>query len=105
MTAQGSPPVVLCHISHVSPAGASLYYTVVSAALEDPVAQWRRAKAAAADAILAAGGTTTHHHAVGRDHRPWSEREIGRLGPPALRAVKAKLDPVGILNPGILLAR
>jgi alkyldihydroxyacetonephosphate synthase len=105
LTAQGSPPVVLCHISHVYPAGASLYYTVVCAALEDPVAQWRRAKAAAADAILAAGGTTTHHHAVGRDHRPWYEREIGGLGLAALRAVKAELDPAGILNPGILLAR
>ncbi|MBV8954591.1 MAG: FAD-binding oxidoreductase [Solirubrobacterales bacterium] len=105
LSAQGSPPVVLCHISHVYPAGASLYYTVVCAALEDPVVQWRRAKAATAEAILAAGGTISHHHAVGRDHRPWYEREIGGLGVAALRAVKAELDPAGILNPGILLAR
>jgi alkyldihydroxyacetonephosphate synthase len=103
LTAQGTPPVILCHISHVYPAGASLYFTVGCAQLEDPVAQWRTAKAAASDAILAAGGSITHHHGVGVDHRRWYEREIGELGVQALRAVKAQLDPAGILNPGILL--
>ena len=103
LTEQGTPPVILCHISHVYPAGASLYYTIGCAALEDPVAQWRAAKAAAGDAILAAGGSITHHHGIGRDHVPWYEREIGELGIAALRAVKAQLDPAGILNPGILI--
>jgi alkyldihydroxyacetonephosphate synthase len=104
LTGQGAPPVILCHISHVYPAGASLYFTVGCAALEDPVAQWRAAKAAAGDAILAAGGSISHHHGVGRDHLDWYEREIGQLGMRALRAVKAQLDPAGILNPGILIA-
>ena len=103
LTAVGTPPVILCHISHVYPAGASLYYTIGCAALEEPVAQWRAAKAAASDAILAAGGSITHHHGIGRDHVPWYEREIGELGIAALRAVKAQLDPAGILNPGILM--
>jgi alkyldihydroxyacetonephosphate synthase len=101
----GTPPAILCHISHVYPAGASLYFTIACAQLEDPVAQWRRAKAAASDAILAAGGSITHHHGVGTDHRLWYEREIGPLACDALRAVKRTLDPAGILNPGILLTR
>ena len=101
---QGTPPVVLCHISHVYPSGASLYFTVGAAQLSDPVGQWRAAKRAASDAILAAGGSITHHHGVGVDHRDHFAREIGPLGVEALRAVKARLDPQGIMNPGILLA-
>ena len=50
-----------------------------------------------------AGGTITHHHAVGADHRPWMRDEIGDLGVEVLRAVKAVLDPAGILNPGKLI--
>ena len=103
LSAQGTPPVILCHVSHLYPAGASLYFTVGCAQLEDPVSQWRQAQAAASDAILAAGGSITHHHGVGIDHRQWYEREIGPLGVEVLRAVKAKLDPAGILNPGVLI--
>ena len=100
---QGTPPLVLCHISHVYPAGASLYFTVACAQLDDPVPQWWKAKAAASDAILAAGGTITHHHGVGADHRAWYAQEIGEVGVLALRAVKAALDPAGVLNPGVLI--
>jgi alkyldihydroxyacetonephosphate synthase len=100
----GTPPVILCHISHVYRSGASLYFTVGCAQLDDPVAQWRAAKAAASDAILAAGGSITHHHGVGVDHREWYEREVGELAVRMLRAVKAELDPAGILNPGVLIA-
>jgi len=95
--------LVLCHISHVYTSGASLYFTVLAAQDDDPVAQWQRAKAAASDAIAATGATITHHHGVGRDHVPWYAGEIGPLGVAALRAVKATLDPAGILNPGVLL--
>lgn len=103
LTAQGTPPVVLCHISHVYASGASLYFTVACAQLDEPIAQWRAAKAAVADAILAAGGSISHHHGVGTDHREPYERELGPLAIAALRAVKRTLDPAGILNPGILL--
>jgi alkyldihydroxyacetonephosphate synthase len=103
LSAQGTPPVVLCHISHVYASGASLYFTVACAQLEDPVAQWRSAKSAAGDAILAAGGSITHHHGVGRDHLEWYVQEIGELGVDALAAVKHRLDPQGILNPGVLI--
>lgn len=99
----GTKPIVLCHISHVYPAGASLYFTVVAALTADPGAQWAAAKDAASRAIGDAGGTITHHHAVGRDHRAYLEAEIGPLGVSVLRAVKAQLDPHGIMNPGVLI--
>ena len=103
LSAAGTPPLVMCHISHVYPAGASLYFTVVSAQGDDPVAHWAPAKRAANDAIETHGGTISHHHGVGTDHRDWYAREIGPLGVAVLRAVKAELDPAGILNPGVLL--
>ena len=101
--ALGQPSLVLCHISHVYETGASLYFTVAAKETDDPLAQWRAAKAAASDAMLAAGATITHHHAVGTDHLPWFEREIGPVGVSILRAVKADLDPTGVLNPGVLI--
>jgi alkyldihydroxyacetonephosphate synthase len=99
----GTKPLVLCHISHVYPAGASLYFTVVAALTSTPIEQWTTAKDAASLAIGRAGGTITHHHAVGRDHRDHLETEIGPLGTAVLRAVKNELDPRGILNPGVLV--
>jgi alkyldihydroxyacetonephosphate synthase len=99
----GTPALVLCHISHVYPTGASLYFTVVAGQRGNPIEQWRKAKAAASDAMLRTGGTITHHHAVGTDHRPWMRDEVGDLGVAVLRAVKATLDPAGILNPGKLI--
>lgn len=99
----GTPALVMCHISHVYPTGASLYFTVVAGQRGNPIEQWKSAKKAASDAIMATGGTITHHHAVGADHRPWMRDEIGELGVQVLRAVKATLDPAGILNPGKLI--
>ncbi|WP_329781986.1 FAD-binding oxidoreductase [[Mycobacterium] crassicus] len=99
----GTPALVMCHISHVYPTGASLYFTVVAGQRGNPIEQWRAAKTAAGEAIMATGGTITHHHAVGADHRPWMRDEVGELGVQVLRAVKATLDPAGILNPGKLI--
>ena len=99
----GTPALVLCHISHVYPTGASLYFTVVAGQRGNPIEQWRKAKTAASDAMMRAGATITHHHAVGSDHRPWMRDEVGDLGVQVLQAVKATLDPAGILNPGKLI--
>jgi alkyldihydroxyacetonephosphate synthase len=99
----GTPALVLCHISHVYATGASLYFTVVAGQRGNPIEQWRAVKTAACDAIVATGATITHHHAVGADHRPWMRDEVGDLGVQVLRAVKATLDPAGILNPGKLI--
>jgi alkyldihydroxyacetonephosphate synthase len=99
----GQPCLVLCHISHVYETGCSLYFTVAAKESGEPVEQWLAAKAAASDAMIAAGATITHHHAVGTDHKPWFAREIGDVGVSILRAVKAELDPTGVLNPGVLI--
>ncbi|MGW5361803.1 FAD-binding oxidoreductase [Actinopolymorpha pittospori] len=107
LTSAGTPPLVFAHVSHVYPTGASLYFTVLARQVEDPAAmveQWERAKAAASEAIVAGGGTISHHHAVGRTHAPYLEAEVGPVGVSVLAAVKATLDPHGILNPGTLVA-
>lgn len=104
LAGRGTPPLVLCHISHLYHTGASLYFTWV--ARQEPGAeleQWHAAKLAASEAIVNLGATITHHHAVGTDHRGFMQAEVGTLGLAALRAVKAELDPTGILNPGKLL--
>jgi alkyldihydroxyacetonephosphate synthase len=104
LTRRGTPPMVLCHISHLYPTGASLYFTWIARQQEGAeLAQWHAAKRAASEAIVGQGATITHHHAVGTDHRAYMEAEVGMLGVAALRAVKAELDPAGILNPGKLL--
>jgi alkyldihydroxyacetonephosphate synthase len=104
MEAQGTPGMVLCHLSHAYPDGASLYYTFVARRRPgEEVEQWRRVKAAACEAIVACCGTITHHHAVGRDHAPYMKAEVGELGVDVLRAAKERFDPAGILNPGKLL--
>ena len=100
---QGTAPLVVCHISHVYATGASLYFTVVAAAAQDPVDQWLLAKRAAGDAIVACGATISHHHGIGSDHLRWMTAEVGELGIAVLRAVKDVVDPSGILNPGKLL--
>ena len=99
----GRPVLVLCHISHVYETGASLYFTVATRQDDDPVTQWRAAKTAASDAMIASGASITHHHAVGQDHKPWLAQEIGPVGVEMLRAVKERLDPTGVLNPGVLV--
>jgi alkyldihydroxyacetonephosphate synthase len=101
--ALGPGTLVLCHVSHVYETGCSLYFTVAAKESADPMQQWLAAKAAANEAIVAAGATITHHHAVGTDHRPWLHHEIGDLGVSVLRAVKADLDPTGVLNPGVMV--
>lgn len=104
LSARGTDALVMCHVSHLYPSGASLYFSFLArqergAELE----QWNSAKAAACDAIVNHGGTITHHHAIGRDHAAWMAQEIGELGIEALRGLKQKLDPAGIMNPGKLL--
>ena len=99
----GSKSYVMCHVSHVYPTGASLYFTVLANIREDHLGAWSQIKARINDAILGAGGTISHHHAVGRDHAPWLQQEIGETGIRILHAIKNELDPHGILNPGAVI--
>ena len=95
---------VTCRLTHVYPDGCAPYFTVLAPARRgSEVAQWDEIKAAASEALAAAGGTITHHHAVGRDHRPWYDRQRPEPFAAALAGAKAAVDPAGILNPGVLL--
>jgi alkyldihydroxyacetonephosphate synthase len=94
------------HLSHVYPSGSSLYATYVFRLAPDPdgtLDRWHRLKTAASDAIVRHGGTISHQHGVGRDHRPWLRAEKGDLGLAVLGDVAARLDPDGLMNPGVLL--
>jgi alkyldihydroxyacetonephosphate synthase len=69
------------------------------------VEQWDEIKRAASEAIATAGGTITHHHAVGRDHRPWYDRQRPEPFAAALASAKSGVDPSWMLNPGVLVDR
>ena len=95
---------VTCRFTHVYPDGPAPYYTVMAPGRRgSELEQWSEIKHAASEALLRHGGTITHHHAVGRDHRPWYDRQRPDVFAAALRAAKRALDPRGILNPGTLL--
>ncbi|OJU95682.1 MAG: FAD-binding oxidoreductase [Solirubrobacterales bacterium 67-14] len=97
-------PRVSCRLTHVYPDGAAPYFTVLAPAKRgSELAQWDEVKAAASEAIEKGGGTITHHHAVGRDHRPWYDRQRPDRFAAALKAAKSAVDPDNLLNPGVLI--
>ncbi len=97
-------PRVSCRFTHVYPDGPAPYFTVMAPAVRGgEVEQWDEIKAAAAEAVIEGGGTITHHHAVGRDHRPWYDRQRPAPFAAALVAAKREFDPAAILNPGVLI--
>jgi alkyldihydroxyacetonephosphate synthase len=105
MRAVGAQPGgVSCRFTHVYPDGPAPYFTVLARGRRgEEIEQWQEIKRAVSEAILREGGTITHHHAVGRDHRPWYDRQRPEPFAAALRGAKAAVDPRGILNPGVLV--
>jgi alkyldihydroxyacetonephosphate synthase len=104
LAAQGTPGLAFCHLSHAYADGASLYFTFISRVRRgEEIEQWQAVKRAASEAIVAGGGTITHHHAVGIDHAPYMQAEVGKSGLDVLQAVKQQLDPAEIMNPGKLI--
>jgi alkyldihydroxyacetonephosphate synthase len=95
---------VMCRLTHVYPDGPAPYFTVLARGRRgEEIEQWLAVKRAVSDAIASGGGTITHHHAVGRDHRPWYDRQRPEPFAHALRGAKAAVDPAGIMNPGVLV--
>jgi len=93
------------HTSHGYTTGVNIYFTFVGN-VSEPAEQervYRQAWAAAMEATIAAGATIAHHHGIGRIRREYLGRELGDAGLAVLKAVKAALDPNGIMNPGVLL--
>jgi alkyldihydroxyacetonephosphate synthase len=96
--------VVSSRLTHVYPDGPAPYFTVYAAGRRGAeIETWDAIKARVSDVIVSHGATITHHHAVGRDHRPWYDRERPEPFALALRAAKDALDPAGVLNPGVLV--
>ena len=96
--------VITCRFTHVYPDGPAPYFGVYAPGRwGSQVQQWDELKTAVSDVLTANGGSITHHHAVGRDHRPWYDTQRPDLFAAALTAAKQRLDPAGVLNPGVLL--
>ena len=92
-----------CHVSHVYPDGACLYFTLAAACADDEDARIRLGQwwDTGMRTCLDAGGSISHHHGIGRVKAPWLEQELcGWLD--VLRAVKAAIDPSRVMNPGAL---
>ena len=105
----GQECTVSCRFTHVYPDGPAPYFTFYAVGSKDAdmasmLARWREIKLAANDAVTSLGGTVTHHHAVGRDHRPAGyDVQIPPLFREAFAGARKVLDPLGMMNPGVLL--
>lgn len=114
MAEAGLEGIVSMRVTHAYPDGLAPYYTVLARPIpvgsddagtsaSERVARWDLVKAASMEVIDSERATATHHHAVGRDHRPVYDRQRPQLFAEALAAVKGRLDPNGVMNPGVLI--
>ena len=104
--ATGREGAVSCRFSHAYPDGPAPYFAFHGQGRKDGLLeQWQEIKDAASDAVISEGGTITHHHAVGRDHHKWYERQRPEFFGEILAEAKGRLDPKGILNPGVIVSR
>jgi len=92
--------VVSVHQSHAYVDGACLYFTF-AAQPSDPETFYRHAWDVAMADVMSAGGAVSHHHGVGRNRARFVAGALGGALP-LLEGVKALLDPLGIMNPGVL---
>ncbi|MDQ2728786.1 MAG: FAD-binding oxidoreductase [Actinomycetota bacterium] len=98
------------HQSHAYTDGACLYFTFAGVARGNDAPEWppggidayyRQAWDAVIGVTLARGGSLSHHHGVGLNRGRHLPTAMG-AGYAVLTAIKAALDPEGILNPGKL---
>lgn len=91
--ARGATTLVYGHL-----ADGNLHVNVVGPPPDDD-----RPVDAVLDLVLRHGGSVSAEHGIGSAKRGWLVRQRGAAAVDAMRAVKAALDPDGILNPGVLL--
>jgi alkyldihydroxyacetonephosphate synthase len=104
----GERGLIMLHLSHIYPTGASLYLTAIfrrGRAPDETLLRWKRLKTTANRIIIQHGGTISHQHGVGLDHLEPLAQEKGPLGLALLQATLSALDPYGMMNPGKLLPR
>ncbi len=100
----GGKAYVTCRFTHSYPDGPAPYFTWRALGRKEAMLdQYAEIKARTADIVEQLGGTVTHHHAVGRLHRPWYDKQRPDLFASAYKAAKHRLDPNGIMNPGIIV--
>ena len=105
----GQECTLSCRFTHVYPDGPAPYFTFYAvgsknADMASMLGRWREIKLAANEAVTSLGGTVTHHHAVGRDHRPAGyDVQTPPLFREAFAGARRVLDPLGMMNPGVLL--
>jgi alkyldihydroxyacetonephosphate synthase len=100
----GKEGAVSCRFSHAYPDGPAPYFAFHCEGRPDGMLeQWQEIKTAVSDALIANGGTITHHHSVGRDHQKWYEQQCPPLFGGVLADAKRRLDPNGIMNPGVVV--
>ena len=101
----GKPSLVTCRITHSYPDGLAPYFTFGAFAKPSTMIDvWREIKLATNEICITKGGTVTHHHAVGRDHRPNGyDNQRPDLFKDILTSAKSRVDPNGIMNPGVLI--
>eukprot|EP00796_Vickermania_ingenoplastis_P011585 gene11586-7981_t len=93
-----------CHTAHQYKYGCCLYFTFASAQTDDmDMKIFLQIKTRAMEAMLRHTGNLTHHHGVGYEHVPWMTRFMGPGAMDLLFAIKKKIDPKNICNPGKLL--
>jgi len=97
-----------CHLSHSYSDGACLYFTFAARPPAEQVeptdaveSTYRALWDAGQRAVLAHGGNLSHHHGVGINRGRFVAEALGGAFD-VLVALKAALDPTGILNPGKL---
>lgn len=93
--------LVMAHFSHAYPGGCSIYFTFAGAGT---TASSKRTKYDAAwkaglDAAFGVGAVIAHHHGVGLSRASHMDAEVG-AGRQVFEALKAALDPHGVMNPG-----
>lgn len=105
----GNNAILSCRFTHVYPDGPAPYFTFYAVGSSDRdmasmLSRWREVKLAANEVVTSLGGTITHHHAVGRDHRHRGyDNQVPALFREALAGARSRLDPGGIMNPGVLI--
>jgi len=92
--------LALCHFSHAYEQGCCAYFSFGGSSEDEGEARaaYGRAWEGAMSAALDLGATISHHHGVGQARARWIADEMGGWMR-VWRAVKAGLDPDGIMNP------
>jgi alkyldihydroxyacetonephosphate synthase len=105
----GASALLSCRFTHVYPDGPAPYFTFYAVGTHEGdmasmLSRWKEIKLAANEAVVGLGGTVTHHHAVGRDHRHRGyDEQAPALFREAFAGARERLDPSGIMNPGVLI--